>query len=107
MASIITQNIGKAAAAAVAPTQVTPPVRDQSARPITSTEVNRTASQEATRNLAGNIKGGDQKRPVQVPKRVEASFSPRDSEGVKKEQIGEGPEGDSTEKSQRPTRAVA
>jgi hypothetical protein len=104
MASIITQNIGTAAASAGAQPQIAPPTRDQSARPITSTEVNRTASQEATRNLAGNVKGGDQKRSVQVPKRVEASYSARDGEGVKKEQVVEN---EVAEKPQRPARAVA
>ena len=104
MASIITQNIGTAAAASITPTQVAPPTRDQSARPITTSEVNRLASQEAVRNGAGNVKGGDQKRPVQVPKRVEASYSPSDGESIKREQVGEG---EASEKPLRPTRAVA
>lgn len=104
MASIITQNIGTAAASAGAQPQVAPPVRDQSTRPITSNEVNRTASQEATRNLAGNVKGGDQKRSVQVPKRVEASYSARDGEGIKKEASTEGAR---EEQPKRPARAVA
>ena len=104
MASIITQNIGTAAVSSGAQPQIAPPTRDQTARPITSNEVNRIASQEATRNLPGSIKGGDQKRAVQVPKRVEASYSPRDGEGVKKEQAAEA---ESIDKPPRPARAVA
>lgn len=74
MASIITQNIGAAAASVAQPTQpVVTAARDQTARPVTQEQVQR-ASQEAARSLAQTIKNNGNNRPVQIPSRVEASF---------------------------------
>jgi hypothetical protein len=107
MASIITQNIGTAAATGISPTpQQNAPSREQSTRQQSSTnEVQRAVSIQASKLVPGEVKGGDTKRSVTVPKRVEAGFSQNQSERAPRE--GESRESTTEGVPERKARAVA
>ena len=106
MASIITQNIGAAAASVTQPTQPVATGKDQIARPVTQEQVQR-ASQEAARSLSQNLKNNGNSRSLQTPPRVESPFQGQRDKAVKKEGESESPETEVPQAPERKSRAVA
>lgn len=106
MASIITQNIGSAAASVSQPTQPITAAKDPSARPVTQDQVQR-ASQEAARSLTQNLKSNGNNRSVQTPPRVESPFQGQRDKAVKKDDERGARDGEGPEAPERKARAVA
>lgn len=78
MPSITTQNIGPAVASVVQPAaSATPQQREGAQLPNVNqvTQATRVASEKTSKDVEKN----DKKRGVQVPKKVEASFTPQET----------------------------
>ena len=106
MASIITQNIGAAAASMSQPAQPIATAKDQTARPITQEQVQR-ASQEAARSLSQNLKNNGNSRSLQTPPRVESPFQGQRDKAIKKDEDRDTPESETPQAPERKSRAVA